>query len=216
MLKEEHGEKLEEKIKTYEIYRKKKMIFTEKVTLLDSSWDKSLPYIFFRWEWADSGLIGVGIAKKLYAIQCSISYILGKTFKSIRNFAVPRVFLNKNSQPNYKELTNITGEVIEINNPEGKANPVFSTPPAMNEQVIRILEMLWQRAFEVIGISRLSAGGQIPRGLDKASGTALRSFQQIESERFQVIRSDYEQQYVEMTKKLVEFSSDSDLPKGIL
>ena len=78
--------------------------------------------------------------------------------------------------------------------------------------MVQILNLLWQRAFEVIGVSQLSAGGQIPRGLEKASGTALRTYQQTESERFQLIRNDYEESFIGMIKKAIKMLSDSDLP----
>ena len=216
-LKEQHGEQPDKRIKTWEIYRqyKQHMILTENVTLLDEKWEKPLPYQLFKWEEADQGVVGVGIAKKLYEIQSAISYILGKTFKSIRNFAIPRAFVQKGSEPNQTDITNLVGEIIEVNPMEGGKLPEFSTPPAINNQVLDILLMLWQKAFEIVGISQLSAGGQIPRGLEKASGTALRAYQQTESERFQLIRSDYEQAFVSMAKKAIAICGDNLLPKGL-
>ena len=215
-LKEQHGEKESKNFKVWEIIRQyeRHFICTENVTLLDEPWDKPLPYQLFKWEEADQGVIGVGLSKKLYAIQSAITYILGKTFQSVRNFAIPRVFVQQGSQPTTKEITNLVAEIIEVNSPDGNL-PQFSTPPAVNNQVLDILLMLWQKAFEVVGISSLSAGGQIPRGLEKASGAALRSYQQVESERFQLIRSDYEEAFIEMAKKAIKLSADSMLPKGL-
>ena len=216
-LKEAYSEKMDKRIKVFEIFKKykKHAIMTKEVTLLYEKWDKPLPYTLFHTEKSDQGVIGVGIAKKLYAIQSAISYILGKTFMSIRNFAVPRVFLPKNASPTHKDMTNVVGEIIEINTDAGQKLPEFSTPPAINQQVISILEMLWQRAFEVVGISSLSAGGQVPRGLNQASGQALRTYQAVESERFQLIRADYENNFIKMAKKVIKMSPDSAFPKGV-
>ena len=212
-LKENHGERLDENIKVFEIFKdyKKHVILTEKVTLKEEKWDCSVPYQLFKFEEADQGVFSVGVCKKLYQIQQAITYILGKTFMSIKNFAVPRVFVNQGADPTPKDISNIVGEIIEINNPEGRP-PVFSTPQAISDQVVQILNLLWQRAFEVIGVSQLSAGGQIPRGLEKASGTALRTYQQTESERFQLIRNDYEESFIGMIKKAIKMLPDSDLP----
>ena len=215
-LKELHGEQVSKSVKVWEIYRQYEahMIMTDKVTLLDEKWDKPLPYQLFKWEYADQGVVGVGLSKKLYAIQNAITYILGKTFRSVRNFAIPRVFVSKSSAPTQKDITNLVAEIIEVNT-DGGPLPQFSTPPAVNNQVLEILIMLWQKAFEIVGISSLSAGGQIPRGLEKASGAALRSYQQVESERFQLIRSDYEEAFISMAKKAIKLSNDSMLPKGL-
>ena len=215
-IKEAHGEKATETIKVWELYYQyeRHLIITENATLLDEPWDKPLPYQLFKWEEADQGVCGVGLSKKVYAIQNAITYILGKTFQSVRNFAIPRVFIQKGGEPTQKEITNLVAEIIEVNSPDGKL-PQFSTPPAINNQVIDILLMLWQKAFEIVGISSLSAGGQIPRGLEKASGAALRSYQQVESERFQLIRSDYEEAFIAMAKKAIKLSDDNMLPKGI-
>ena len=215
-LEEAHGEKMSESIKVYELYRqyKRHKIFTGKVMLVDEKWEKPLPYVFFKFEPSDQGVVSVGIAKKLYAIQNSITYILGKTFTSIKNFAVPRIFLPKGTEPTESDLTNLTAQIYEVSSPDGKV-PQFSTPPAVHSQVVEILNLLWIRAFEIIGVSQLSAGGAIPRGLENASGTALRNYQQQESERFQLIRSSYEEGFIKLAKLIIKMSSDSMLPKGI-
>ena len=207
-LLEAHGDKIDKSVMVYELYRqyKKHLIFTEKVTLTDENWEKPLPYIIHKFEPADQGVLSVGVGKKLYAIQSVISYILGKTLVSIKNFAVSRVFLPKGSEPVESEITNIVGQIIEVNSQDGKV-PQFSTPPATNPQVLDILNMLWVRGFEVVGISQLSAGGAIPRGLEKASGTALRNYQQVESERFQLIRDAYDESFIKLAKLIIKLCS---------
>ena len=215
-IKAEHGDQMDKGTFVYEIYREYKVhrIFTDKLMLVDEKWDKPLPYQLLKFEESDQGVMSVGVAKKLYAIQSAISYILGKTFKGVKNFAVQRVFLPKGSQPTESSISNLVGEIIEVNSKDGKV-PQFSTPQATNPQVLDILLMLWQKAFEIIGVSQLSAGGAIPRGLENASGTALRNYQQVEGERFQLIRSDYEDAFISLAKLVIKLVPDSMLPKGI-
>ena len=216
-LMEGHGELLDKAIRVYEGFKEYKYhyIATESVDLLKEKWDKPIPYEFFRWEKSDQGVISVGISKKLYSIQSSITYILGKTFQSVRNFAVPRVFVPKGTSPTPTDFSNIVGEIIEVNPDSTGKGVQFSTPQVISQQVISILLMLWEKAFEIIGISALSAGGQIPRGLDKASGQAIRNYQHVESERFQLIRADYEEQFIKIAKKMIKLTNDSFLPKGV-
>ena len=215
-LKDHHGEQMDKSIVVYEIYRayEVKRIFTENVMLLNEKWDKPLPYVLFKWEPAEAGVLSVGISKKIYYLQMAISYILGKTLASVKNFAVPRIFIPKGAQPTDSDISNVVGEIIEIDMEKGD-KVQFSTPKAMDNQVIDIMNLLWQRAFEVIGISQMTAGGTVPRGLENASGTALRKYQEVESERFQLIRTSYEEGYISLAKKIIKMVPDSMLPKGI-
>ena len=217
LLIQAHGDQVDQQIRVFEIFKQytKHFIGTEQVTLKYEKWDKPLPYQLFKFEEADQGVVSVGISKKLYAIQGAITYILGKTFQSVRNFAVPRVFIGKGQTPTVKEISNLVGEIVEVAGGQDGKPPVFSVPPATHPQVLDILLMLWAKAFEVIGVSQLSAGGQVPRGLEKASGAALRAYQQTESERFQLIRSDYEDAFVNMTKLAIKLVNDKDLPDDI-
>ncbi len=203
-------------IKVYEIYKEhyKQVITTDKVLLSEKSWPYPVPYKFLRFETSDQGVVSVGICKKLNALHNSITYILSKTFTSIKNFAVPRIFLRSGSNPTVKDIANVVGQIIEVQSEEGSI-PQFSTPKPMDNQVLEILIMLWQKSFEIIGVSELSAGGKIPRGLEKASGAALRSYQQVESERFQIIRSDYESFFIDITKLIIKLVDDSMLPNGV-
>ena len=209
----------ENTILVYEVYKahKRHAIFTDKVVLKDDDWDKGLPYVLFKWTDAAQGVVGVGIAKKLYYIQCAITFTLQKIFKGIKAFSTPRVFVPKGVTPTESDLTDLVGQIIEYNQPAGGSSGgiVFSTPPAANPQTIEILELLWRRAFEIVGISQFASAGKVPSGLKQASGIALRSYMQIENERFQLVRSLYEDNYIEIAKKVIDLVPGSFKPKGI-
>jgi hypothetical protein len=68
------------------------------------------------------------------------------------------------------------------------------------------LERLYQRAYEITGISQMSARGQKPAGLD--SGRALREFQDIESERFVLVGQRWEQFFMDLARLVVETAKD--------
>ena len=201
-IEEMHGDK--ENISVVEMYKayKKKIIFTDKVLLDYSDWKYSLPYSFLKWTEATEGVIGISLAKELIAIQKVMTYILEKTLMSLRLFAVPKVLLEQGSNPTEKEIGNLVAEIIEYN--KGSEKPTWLTPPAMNQQVLNILLMLWEKGFEVTGLSQLQAHGQLPQGLKAASGAALRTYNQIESERFQLFRTDYEDFYINIAEKIIE------------
>ena len=203
----------DDRVMVCEIYkgRKKQAIFTDKLVLQYCDWDYPVPYELLRWTNALNGVLGISLAHEVFYIQQTITYILHRVLKSIHLFAVPRVFMQKGSQPTEKGIGNMVAEIIE--HTASQNPPQFVTPPVINKQVLQILQELWQKGFEVTGLGQLQAHGQVPQGLKQASGTALRTYNQIESERFQLVRKDYEQFYVRLAKKMILM--DNSLPKGI-
>jgi hypothetical protein len=69
--------------------------------------------------------------------------------------------------------------------------PKVDTPQAVGVEVYNWLETLIRRAYEMVGISQLSAASHKPSGLD--SGKALMVYNDIESERFMLLGQTYEQ-----------------------
>ena len=203
----------QDKVLVKEMYRKKKMkvMYTEKVLLIYEKREKSLPYVLIKWTEATEGVVGLSISKEVAYLHQTITYILHRIVKAVHLFAVPRVIVQKGANPTKIDIGNETGEFIEINTGDGPIQMI--TPPAVNEQVMRILMMFWEKGFEVTGLSQLQAHGQIPQGLKQASGAALRTYNQIESERFQLIRKDYESLFVTIAKKIIEFSDS--FPEGV-
>ena len=205
-------------IEVYEAYKahKRHTIFTDKIVLLDDVWEKGLPYVLFKWTNASEGVVGIGIAKKLYYLQHAITFTIQKIFKGIKTFSTQRIFIPKGSSPSENSLNDLPGQIVEYNpSPTGGPGIVFSTPPAANPQSFQTLELMWKRAFEVIGISQLSSTGQVPTGLKQASGIALRQYTQIENERFQLVRSSYEDTFIKIARKVIDIAPTTMSPKGV-
>ena len=208
-----HGD--HDSVMVYEVYYKKKRhaIFSEKVLFLQENWEHGLPYELIKWSEATDGVVGVGLTKEVYYIQQTITYVLARILRCVHTIAVPKVLLAKGSDPTSKDWNNLVAEIVEYNVLEG--DPKIITPPVIHPQVFEFLVSLWEKGFEVAGLSRMQAYGQLPEGLRQASGTALRSYNQMESERFQIVRQDYEQMFVRLAKKTIEFSKNGKLPKGV-
>jgi hypothetical protein len=68
----------------------------------------------------------------------------------------------------------------------------------MSSEVYAHLDRLYQRAYEIAGVSELSASGRKPSGLD--SGAALRTYHDIETERFITVGQKYEKAYMDAAK----------------
>ena len=203
-----------QKILVTEMYKakKRKIIFSEKILFLFEKYDYDfVPYEFFKWSEATEGTISVGISEETYYLQQSITYIVMKIMKALHRIATTRLYTTKGSNP--EKLSNVDGEIIELN--QGEKPPVTDQPPPVNDAVRVILADFWDKCFEVTGLSKMDAYGTMPAGLQQASGAALRAYNQIDSERFQLIRENYEENFVSLAKKMIKMSPDSKLPKGI-
>ena len=68
------------------------------------------------------------------------------------------------------------------------------------------LDRLYNRAYEISGISQLSATSLKPAGLE--SGVALREYSDIETERFVIVGQAYESAFLEIARQMIDLAKD--------
>ena len=99
-------------------------------------------------------------------------------------------------------FNNDVGTVIKYkNNP-----PMYNFPQGISPVVIEWFLTVYQKAFEEIGLSQLTAQSKKPEGLD--SGKALREYNDIETERFAEIAQAWEQLHLDLSKAIVLHSEE--------
>jgi hypothetical protein len=181
----------------------KHVICTDNCTLFVEEWDKDwFPFAFLRWKPRPLGFYGMGLAEQLGPIQVEINKICILIQESIQRMAKPNVFVPNNSNIIASQISDVIGAVIRTNGPV----PTVMVPQAQSPEVYQWLENLYRKAYEVTGISQLSAQSQKPAGLN--SGAALREFQDIETARFELTGQRYEQFFVEFTRILLAMSRE--------
>lgn len=172
-------------------------------TLFIEKWDKCyFPFVFDRWTERLLGFWGMGLAEELLGIQLEINKILKNIQLSMHLFAVPRVYLDNASQINLNGINNDIASFVKYTGKE----PIFYTPQAMAPDVYNHLWNLVQKAYEITGISQLSAQSQKPAGLN--SGAAIREYQDVESDRFQIVGQRYEQSFMDAAKIVIDMTKD--------
>jgi hypothetical protein len=181
----------------------KHVISIENCELFSETWEKDyFPFIFYRWDEALLGFDGKGICEQLIGIQLEINKILRTIQKAQHLVSVPQVWLEQQNMQLMQKLSNeIGGKYYYTGQP-----PVFATPSAMSPEVYNHLENLYQKAFEIIGISQLSSTQKKPAGID--SGVALRTLQDVESKRFSLAVERYEDVYMQMADMSVDMMND--------
>jgi hypothetical protein len=101
-----------------------------------------------------------------------------------------------------------------INNKIGGVIRFQGNPPTPGQlgqiptELFSHLDRLYQRAYEIVGISQLSATSKKPDGLD--SGKALREYNDLETERFMTVAARYEDAFMTASKIMVDLAKDLD------
>lgn len=172
-------------------------------TLISEPYHKDhFPFVITRWTDNLIGFFGQSLVDRLTPIQFEINKILRDIQTSMNLFAIPFIAVEVGSRINRAQLNNNIAHIVDyVNNP-----PRFETPPVMSQQVFDHLERLNRLAYEVSGISQLSATSRKPSGLDAA--VAMREYQDIESERFLTFGASVEQSYIESARLLIEAAKD--------
>ena len=185
----------------------------------EEAWDKNiLPFIFINYDDPVKGNSSVSIVDLLFGIQDEIDSLIVK-IKDASQLSSPLKYLvPENSSVKVSKLTNRVGEVITYSALPNQTTPpvVAVTEPFMDPQWISLLDKLKQDAYELCGISQLSATSQKPQGLN--SGVALSTMEDIESDRFEVQLNSIIHTYVDIAKACITLfdPNDSILPENRL
>lgn len=167
------------------------------------------PITRFQWTEPTYGCFGDGIAKELFGMQRTITDVLRGVVKSIRMFAVPRVWVDK--QANVAS-TIITNE-LSVNEYSGQP-PLFHTPSAAAPDIYQFIQWCIDWCYKQIGLSPMSAQSEKPAGLD--SGVAMRTFQDVETQRFAIVGARWERWYMQVARCILDIAEDIYKDKGSL
>ena len=159
---------------------------------------------FEKWGW-NPRLLGYwsqGIAEILTGIQIEMNKTL-KTYQiSLHLGAVPKVFIEDGSKISSNHINNEIGAIIKYRGTMPTEGTLMRIPPELMQTIL----FLYDKAFQQIGLSTMSAQSEKLVGLD--SGKALRTFHEIESERFAVTAQRWENFYMKCAKKVVKMSKN--------
>lgn len=151
----------------------------------------TFPFIFKRYRQRVRGFWGQGVAEILTGIQVALNRTLRSIDEQIRRKGKGRVYYAFNSiDPAH--LDNSVQAHVPF---KGSQPPIQDSSSAVSQDELAHAQNLYQKAFQEVGISELSAAAKKPSGLDAA--VALREFNDIETERFILEGQAYENMYME-------------------
>ncbi len=176
------------------------VICLENLTLLDEKYEHNyFPFVFLRWSDRLLGFWGQGLAEQLMGIQLEINTLL-QNIQQQMHLAKPKVFLETGSQIADHQINNEEWGIIDyVGNP-----PTFFVPKTVSGEVFSHLDRLFNRAYQIAGVSELAAMSKKPAGLESA--VALREFSDIETERFMIVAQNYENMFIEAARQMIDLA----------
>lgn len=183
----------------------KHSITIQGATLFEEEYEKTyFPFVFWRWGLRPLGFFGQGLAEQLQGIQLEINKILRTIQVSMHLVSVPKLFVEASSKVVDAHLDNRIGSIIKYAGVKPEPGQLGMIPP----ELFQHLDRLYQRAYEIAGVSQLSATSAKPAGLD--SGKALREYNDLETERFMSVAQRYEKAFMDAVPIIVDLIKEID------
>ena len=202
----------------YDIIEHTKAIYVEELNKVTTEkWEPEvIPYLFMYYSDPIKGNTSQSVVDQLYGIQMQIDDILSVIKDSVQMNPGMTLFVPRTANIKTNMLSNRTGQIIQYDPiPNQSASPItYATSDIISAQFIQLLDKLKNDAYEIVGISQLSATSQKPEGLN--SGVALSTMEDIESDRFETQLNSVIRMYIDVAKACMDiFSPEEDiLPQG--
>lgn len=157
----------------------KHIIATQNCELFCEEWKlDSFPFVFLASKDRVVSFWGKGTVESLVGIQLELNRLMRSISEQLRRKGKGRTYVERGSKVTPAHLTNGIGDVVEYT---GKP-PTTDNSNVVSQEEFAQIDRLYQKAFQEVGVSELSAAARKPSGLDAA--VALREYSDIESERF--------------------------------
>jgi len=172
-------------------------------TIVDEPWNKSkFPFVFFNYSDPWLGFFGQGIGSQLFGTQISLQRILYTITRAITLVGVPRVFIDQGSKVVKSHNNNEIGVIVTYSGQK----PSYEVAPCNASELYSERDKLIQYGFQETGVSAMQATSQKPEGLD--SGAAIRSYDDIATDRFSSISKKYDNLFIDAAYLVVDVAKD--------
>lgn len=148
------------------------------------------------------GYWGQGLVEQLQNIQLEINKLLWVIQRSMHLQGSFKILMENGSKIVKEHFNNDIGSIICYSGQQ----PVYITPQMVQPEVYQHFQTLIQKGYEQAGISQLSAASQKPAGLN--SGKALREYNDIESDRFELTGQSYENLFLDVADLAIDVARD--------
>ncbi len=171
--------------------------------IFDEVYEKpKFPFVFINYSDPFLGFWGQGIAQQLFGTQISINRIMYTISRAINLVGVPRVFIEQNSKVVKAHNNNEVGVIVTFSG----TKPSYEVAPCNAPELYAERDKLIEYGYRQTGVSDMQATAKKPAGLN--SGEAIRSYDDINSDRFAPIAKRYENMYIDLAYMVVDCAMD--------
>ena len=180
------------------------MVVRGLLPLLSCEWERPrFPFAFFQFNEALDGFWGTGLVEHAAPIQQEVNSMLKDMGEGISLGMQLKVFVTRGSNIEKNHLRARNPAVIEHDG----AEPHYVAPLPFNPAVLQYLQWRIQQAYEMAGISQSAASSKNPLG-SNASGKALDTMYDLESDRFSHVELQYAMFRVDLGQALLDEARD--------
>jgi hypothetical protein len=179
------------------------VIATVNGTLFEEEWHKTkFPFVFVHYSNPFNGFFGQGLATQLFGTQMALNRILYVIARSITLIGVPRIFIEQSSKVVKAHNNNEIGVIITYSG----TKPSYEVAPCNAPELYSERDKLIQYGFQQCGVSAMQATSQKPEGLN--SGAALRSYDDISTDRFAELAKKYDNMFIELAYQITDVAME--------
>lgn len=171
--------------------------------ILDEPWTRpKFPFAKLDYNPNIVGWFSQGLCEILMPTQMEIYKMLIIASQSIELMGVPRVLIEEMSKILETSFNNNIGTILKYRNTPPQFVNAESNPPEIYEWI----KWLIQNAYQMSGISALAAQSAKPAGLN--SGEAIRSFDDLQTDRFASFSKRYQDFYTDLAYLTIDCAKD--------
>lgn len=173
-------------------------------TLLHERFEKdNFPFAFIHWSKPDKGFWGNGLIEELCPIQLEIDMVLNVIQEAMRMGGKPSWWIKRSSKIINTHINNAMGSISEYSD----TPPHYFAPTPINPQWFTYLDMLYDKAYELPGLSKLSAQSKTPARVGD-SAPAIQALYDIETERFSQPALSYGDLFLSVAEHFIDVAKD--------
>lgn len=173
--------------------------------LVKKPWKRDyFPFPQLNWNLRPVGFWGQGLVEQVVGLQLEINKLQKVIAAAQHLMSVPRIFVESGSEIISATINNEIGAILEYTG----TMPTQAMWQAVLPELYQRLETLFQKAFEITGISQLSASSKKPEGLDAA--VAINAMHDIETERFVKVGQRSETFAMLNVRQVIDLASDME------
>ncbi|MCQ2082525.1 MAG: hypothetical protein MJ181_10065 [Treponema sp.] len=171
------------------------------------------PFVRIHYNNPIMGNTSLSVVDMLFTIQLEINSLMNKIKDASQLNPAMTFFVPEGSNIKSGSLNNKVGNIVQYTTtPNMTGSPVTVAAPAfIDSQYISLVEQLKNQAYEMVGVSQLSAQSKNIMGAN-ASGLALQTMENVESDRFETQLNQVIRAYVDIAKTCLRvFPKDENI-----